>query len=274
MSSGRGRGVGGGRGRGTPALGIAPGTGHANAKGVPGKGWLPPVLPPAQRVGKGHHQRPFLPPQQLPERPTPRPKPNGEPFAECVSFAGRREDFVIAMDTFIPAACYEAFFELSALVEGARVRGLRVSSTTGKCKWRAVRVEGIDAPSSSGRGRGGGSATAGGGEPFSAVVSYAGRAEQFVIAGGSTYVPAMLIAAWKPVFEGDTLEGRRVANSGTWTVPNSQYVPLPLDALQWLTFLWQAARASGAQRSCQPSRVRRGRRLARTTRGWRARMSC
>jgi hypothetical protein len=34
------------------------------------------------------------------------------------------------------------------------------------------------------------------------------------VIAGNTFVPAALVAAWKPVYEGDRLEGSRVLNSG------------------------------------------------------------
>ena len=64
---------------------------------------------------------------------------------------------------------------------------------------------------SSARDHGGGGASSRG-EPFSQLITYAGRSESFVIAR-DTFVPAGLVARWKPVFEGDRLIGTRAPNT-------------------------------------------------------------
>lgn len=194
-SGGKGGGKGGRHGgKGAEKGGVPLGVG---GRGGRGKGGQPP---PQHHLQQAQRQK------------------SGEPFAEPITFAGRSDDFVIAKDTFIPCAVYEAFHEPSELVEGAIVRGLRVSNeASGKSsKWRATRVDGIDAPPLDAR-RGarsrGGAPSSGAGEPFDELVTYAGRAEQFVSAR-NTFVPAGLFAKWRPVFEGDRLVGKRVLNSG------------------------------------------------------------
>ena len=142
-----------------------------------------------------------------------------EPFAEAITFSGRSEQFVIANDTFVSASLYEQSTELR---EGSIVRGLRVLGNDGKAsKWRCVQIDAIDSPpvqEKRGMGRGGrggrGGGSSAGGLPFSELVTYAGRSDVFAIAGRETYVPAGLYAAWRPVYEGDRLEGSRVPNSG------------------------------------------------------------
>ena len=153
-------------------------------------------------------------------------QPSGEPFSAAITFNGKVDDFLVAGDTFIPAALYEAFHLPSELVEGAIMHGLRVPNIAGKAsKWRASRIERVEPPPPPTRQqlrqqqrmagqRQSGNATAG--EAFSELVTYAGRAETFVVAGGSTFVPSSLLTnpLWKPIFEGDRIIGRRTLNSG------------------------------------------------------------
>jgi len=135
-------------------------------------------------------------------------------FVERITFAGKLEHFVVAHDTWIHSRLYQAWPE-NALVEGAVVTGARSLNTSGegKAKWRATAVRSVEAPSApSAHSRN--PAAAPRGEPFSELISFAGRAEQFVIAGRDTYVQATLVARWRPVFEGDRIIGARVKNSG------------------------------------------------------------
>ena len=79
------------------------------------------------------------------------------------------------------------------------MHGLRVPNIAGKAsKWRAPRIERVEPPPPPTRQqlrqqqrmagqRQSGNATAG--EAFSELVTYAGRAETFVVAGGSTLCP-------------------------------------------------------------------------------------
>ena len=204
---GKGGGRYGGKGAEKGGGGKAGGGGGKAGGGVP--------LGVGGRGGRGKGSQP--PPQHHLQR-VQRQK-SSEPFAEPITFAGRSDDFVIAKDTFIPCAVYEAFHEPSELVEGAIIRGLRVSNeASGKSsKWRATRVDGIDAPPRdarrAARSQRGGGPSSGAGEPFEEMVTFAGRAEQFVSAR-NTFVPAGLFARWRPIFEGDRLVGKRVLNSG------------------------------------------------------------
>ena len=147
-------------------------------------------------------------------------EPAGEQFAESLTFCGRSESFIVAGNTFIPAKVYERFHsEPGLLLEGAVVHGQRVPNEAGKgSKWRAVRIDSIEPPQTTPRQRrerGTGCGRSGAsGDAFSELVTFAGRSEQFVVAGGNTYVPSALYATWRPIYERDRIEGTRVANSG------------------------------------------------------------
>ena len=210
--TGRGGGKGGGKAEKGGGKGADKGGGKGGGKGSDkgsGKGAAVPLGVGGRGRGSASNQPPRAQKQK-----------SGEPFAEPITFAGRSDDFLIAKDTYISCMLYEAFHVPSELVEGAVVHGLRVlNEGKGSSKWRATRVERIDAPSpterrnaSRGAHRGGGGSPTSG-EPFDDVVTYAGRAEQFIICR-DTFVPSQIFAAWRPIFEGDRLIGRRVLNSG------------------------------------------------------------
>jgi hypothetical protein len=156
-----------------------------------------------------------------------------EAFSERLTFTGRLNQFVIARDTFISAPLYHAWHQMS-LVDGALVSGMRVrasetrASTKAACKWRAVCIDSIDPPgvlplaARTAVGmtpRRTGSIPSG--EAFSEEVTFAGRADQFVVVGHNTYVVASLIRHLMPIYEGDRLLGLRVRNQGSgkskWT---------------------------------------------------------
>ena len=144
---------------------------------------------------------------------------SGDPFSSPITFASKADSFVIAGDTFVPAQLYDP----TKIIAGAIVRGVRVKSEAAganRCRFRCIRIDGIDTPhpSSTGPANGRSSTRNDGkrppaGTPFSEVVTFAGRSDNFVIAGRETFVPAQLYSAWRPVFEGDRLEGSRVVNA-------------------------------------------------------------
>ena len=131
-----------------------------------------------------------------------------ESFSERITFAGRANDFVVARDTWVAARLY-ANWPSEVLVEGAIISGTRIENVDGtKCKWRASKVASIDRPAVNGiQAR-----SLDGSIPFAERVTYAGRAAQFVIVGGDTYVGAQLLAPWSTVHAGDRLRGTRVRN--------------------------------------------------------------
>ena len=145
-----------------------------------------------------------------------------------ITFAGRADQFVMTQQTFVPASVY-GHFSHSDFREGGVIRGRRIPSNDDKASaWRCVQVEAVSdaalqqrqqqqqdkvrnhARHASGGRSGSGQAT---GTSFSEMVTFAGRSDVFVIAGRDTYIPANLFVAWRPVHEGDRIEGTRVANS-------------------------------------------------------------
>lgn len=181
----------------------------------------------------------------------------GQYFAEMITFAGRADQFVMTQQTFVPASVY-GHFSPSDFREGCVIRGRRIPSNDDKASaWRCVQVEAVSAAAEqqrqqqqqdkvrnnarhAGGGRSGsGQAT---GTSFSEMVTFAGRSDVFVIAGRDTYIPANLFVAWRPVHEGDRIQGTRVANSAgssKWRATSVQNVtraaaPAPSAHESWL----------------------------------------
>lgn len=125
-----------------------------------------------------------------------------EAFAEEVTYAGHADHFVVAGETWVHCRLYEALLPRGqTMTEGVLLVGTRAPGSEGRCKWKAVSLRRIEV---------GAPATAP--QPFSEVVSYAGRSAQFVVAG-DTFVPSAAYTRLLPIYEGDRLSGRRVRDS-------------------------------------------------------------
>ena len=162
----------------------------------------------------------------------PPPAATGEPFSEPVTFAGRVDEFVICgNETFVSSSRYAHL--KSQIGVGVVLTGVREANSRGKSKWVAVSISSATQGSS--------------GEPFSELVSYAGRSAQFVVAG-DTFVPVSAYAKFLPVYDGDRLSGRRVPD----THGNKRWRAISVD---------EVTRAAGAAVSGQEGWIQRSHEL-------------
>ena len=139
-----------------------------------------------------------------------------EAFSSRITFAGRAGQYLIAGQTWVKASLY-AHLDPALLVEGALISGQRIlreqrspadASRRKQCKWSATVITAcVHAPEPA-------ADAAAAKQPFSEVVTFARRSDQFVIAGG-TYVPARLLDRFRPIYEGDRLTGSRVRQVGS-----------------------------------------------------------
>ncbi|KAL1514626.1 hypothetical protein AB1Y20_003720 [Prymnesium parvum] len=136
-----------------------------------------------------------------------------EPFTLPITFAGRAAEYVICGgDTFVPAKSYAHLLPKASMRVGVVLVGVRVGRPRDSKFGRYIAISVAEARAASPRGRLCDDRTAEG-EPFCELVTYAGRSAQFVVAG-DTFVPVGLYARFLPIFDGDTLSGRRVAAEG------------------------------------------------------------